>query len=82
MSVNYTPLLKWSLGHKRWVLITTLVLLVGSFALVGGGFIGNEFVNMGDRGEMVVKVELPKRCQYPTNQPEDTGSRTIHFYQT
>src|SRR5262249_52295834 len=23
-------------------------------------FIGNEFVNMGDRGEMVVKVELPK----------------------
>jgi hydrophobic/amphiphilic exporter-1 (mainly G- bacteria), HAE1 family len=57
---SYTSLLKWSLGHKRWVLITTLVLLVGSFSLVGGGFIGNEFVNMGDRGELVVKVELPK----------------------
>ena len=35
-------------------------LLFGSFALVGGGFIGNEFVNMGDRGELVVNVELPK----------------------
>ena len=56
----YSSLLKWSLGHKRWVLITTLVLLIGSFSLVGGGFIGNEFVNMGDRGEMVVKIELPK----------------------
>jgi hydrophobic/amphiphilic exporter-1 (mainly G- bacteria), HAE1 family len=57
---SYTSLLKWSLGHKRWVLITTLALLIGSFSLVGGGFIGNEFVNMGDRGELVVKVELPK----------------------
>ena len=57
---SYTALLKWSLGHKRWVLITTFVLLIGSLSLVGGGFIGNEFVNMGDRGEMVIKVELPK----------------------
>jgi HAE1 family hydrophobic/amphiphilic exporter-1 len=59
---SYTSLLQWSLGHKRWVLITTIVLLIGSFALVGAGFIGNEFVNMGDRGEMVVKVELPKEA--------------------
>ncbi|MFT3912117.1 MAG: efflux RND transporter permease subunit [Ferruginibacter sp.] len=57
---SYTGLLKWSLFHKRWVLGITLVLLVGSFALVGKGFIGNEFVNMGDRGELVIKVELPK----------------------
>jgi len=57
---SYTILLKWSLGHKRWILITTLILLIGSFALVGKGFIGNEFVNMGDRGELVIKVELPK----------------------
>lgn len=28
---SYTGLLKWSLGHKRWVLIVTLSLLVGSF---------------------------------------------------
>lgn len=57
---NYGRLLKWSLSHKRYVLGITLVLLFGSFALVGAGFIGNEFVNMGDRGEVVVKVELPK----------------------
>ena len=57
---SYSSLLKWSLGHKRWVLITTLVLMAASFSLVGFGFIGNEFVNMGDRGELVVNVELPK----------------------
>lgn len=57
---SYSGLLKWSLFHKRWVLGITLVLLVGSFALVGKGFIGNEFVNMGDRGESVIKLELPK----------------------
>ena len=57
---SYSVVLKWSLGHKRWVLITTMVLLIGSFSLVGFGFIGNEFVNMGDRGELVVNVELPK----------------------
>ena len=60
LTETYSSLLKWSLGHKRWVLITTIVLLFGSFALVGAGFIGNEFVNMGDRGELVVNVELPK----------------------
>ena len=60
LTQSYTGLLKWSLGHKRWVLMITMGLLFGSFALVGGGFIGNEFVNMGDRGELVVNVELPK----------------------
>jgi len=59
---NYNTLLRWSLGHKRWVLITTIVLLVSSFSLVKLGFIGNEFVNMGDRGEMVVNVEMPKEA--------------------
>jgi len=57
---KYAALLKWSLSHKRWILGITLVLLFGSFSLVGAGFIGNEFVNMGDRGEVVIKVELPK----------------------
>jgi HAE1 family hydrophobic/amphiphilic exporter-1 len=26
------------------------------------GFIGTNFVNMGDRGEMVVNVEMPKEA--------------------
>jgi len=60
LTTSYHSLLKWSLAHKRWVLIITIGLLVGSVSLVGAGFIGNEFINMGDRGELVVKLELPK----------------------
>src|SRR5678815_393956 len=37
LTVNYSSLLKWSLGHKRWVLGITIVLLAGSFSLVGKG---------------------------------------------
>ncbi len=60
LTASYSVLLKWSLLHKRWVLGITLALLMGSLGLVAGSFIGNEFVNMGDRGEVVVKIELPK----------------------
>ncbi|KAA2241496.1 efflux RND transporter permease subunit [Chitinophaga agrisoli] len=60
LTASYSLLLKWSLHHKRWVLGITLALLMGSLGLVAGGFIGDEFVNMGDRGEVVVKIELPK----------------------
>ena len=60
LTASYSSILQWSLGHKRWVLAITLGLLLGSFSLIGNGFIGNEFVNMGDRGEMVVNVELSK----------------------
>jgi HAE1 family hydrophobic/amphiphilic exporter-1 len=74
---NYSALLKWSLGHKRWVLITTIVLLVGSFSLVKLGFIGNEFVNMGDRGEMVVNVEMPKEA---TIQQTNLKTQEIEQY--
>jgi len=62
LGTNYTSLLKWSLAHKRWVLCITMALLAGSFSLVGFGFVGNEFVNMGDRGELVVNVEMPKEA--------------------
>ena len=74
---NYTALLKWSLFHKRWVLIVTIALLAGSFSLVKLGFIGNEFVNMGDRGEMVVNLEMPKEA---TIQQTNLKTQEIEQY--
>lgn len=53
--------LKWSFSHKTIVLTTTFILFIGSFALVGFGFIGSEFVGAGDRGEFIVEVEMPKK---------------------
>ncbi len=53
-------LLKWCLAHKKITLSVVTVVFFSSFLLVGKGFIGTEFFATGDRGEFIVKVELPK----------------------
>lgn len=64
-----TAILQWSLNHKRWVLIGSLVLVVLSFGLLGGGYIGGEFIPKGDRGQFIVALELPKDASVEqTNQ--------------
>jgi len=56
---DYLSLLKWSLNHKFIVLSLAAILFLGSFALVGFGFIGGEFMTPADRGEFSVTLELP-----------------------
>jgi HAE1 family hydrophobic/amphiphilic exporter-1 len=64
-----TNILKWSLSHKRWVLLGSLALVLLSFTLVGKGYIGGEFIPKGDRGEFIVGLELPKDASVEqTNQ--------------
>ena len=60
LTKQYLSLLKWSLKYKLVTIAITLGLFFGSFMLVGYGFIGSEFVSMGDRGEFIIQVELPK----------------------
>ncbi len=55
-----TSILKWALAHKKTTLALVVGLLVGSFWLVGAGFIGAEFFAKSDRGEFLVQIELPK----------------------
>ena len=55
-----TGILKWSLAHKKTTLALVFGLLIGSFWLVGAGFIGAEFFAKSDRGEFLVQIELPK----------------------
>lgn len=58
-----TGILKWTLKNK-WTKIGTLLialfLFVGSFGLVGFGFVGAEFMPKMDKGEFLVQIELPK----------------------
>jgi HAE1 family hydrophobic/amphiphilic exporter-1 len=56
---HYLKLLKWSLGHKRWVALIAVTLFFGSFTLPALGLIGVEFFAQTDRGEFSVTVELP-----------------------
>lgn len=64
-----TGVLKWSLNHKRITLSAILILLFASFALIGAGYIGGEFIPKGDRGQFIVGLELPKDASLEqTNQ--------------
>lgn len=56
----YQSILEWSLRHKRITFTAIMALVVSSFGLIGGGFIGMEFVSGGDNGEFQITVELPK----------------------
>lgn len=57
---RYTYILRWALGRKRYVVLGTLVMLILSFSLAVGGYIGGEFVSQGDRGEFLISLELPQ----------------------
>jgi len=59
---GYSHIISWSLKHKFLVLSGAIVLFVASISLVAGGFIGTEFVSMGDRGEVIIQIELPKNA--------------------
>jgi hydrophobic/amphiphilic exporter-1 (mainly G- bacteria), HAE1 family len=64
-----SDLLRWCLKHWALTLLICTVLLFASFALVGMGFIGGEFIPNGDRGKFIVALELPKDASLQqTNQ--------------
>ena len=68
-TMGYSEVIAWSLRHKAIVLIGATALFIASVSLVVGGFIGSEFVSMGDRGEVIIQMELPKSATIEqTNQ--------------
>lgn len=53
-------LLRWSLGHKRWVGITVIALTIIICSLFPLGFVGFEFMPDVDQSEFSVLLEMPK----------------------
>ena len=53
-------LLSWSLRHKFATLSIAALLFISSLMLPAGGFIGNEFMSVGDMGECLVTLEYPR----------------------
>ncbi|KAB2822791.1 MAG: efflux RND transporter permease subunit, partial [Paludibacter sp.] len=53
-------LLNWSLQHKLTTLGIATLLFISSLMLPAGGFIGTEFMSVGDMGECIVTVEYPR----------------------
>jgi HAE1 family hydrophobic/amphiphilic exporter-1 len=54
----YLNLLKWGLSNPRKVIFVATLLLISSFALVFTGRIGGQFMEVSDRGEFSVMLEL------------------------
>lgn len=53
----YERILQWSLNHRKTMYLTVTVLIIISFSLVGMGLVGTAFMNDGDQGEFMVKLE-------------------------
>ena len=60
-------LLQWSLRRKWMTMGIATAMFTGSLMLLTGGFIGTEFLNIGDVGECIVKVEYPKNYTIEQN---------------
>jgi HAE1 family hydrophobic/amphiphilic exporter-1 len=58
VEAKYEKLLAWALTHRKTVVITVTLVLIGSFALIP--FIGMEFIPKTDSGELSLTVELDK----------------------
>ena len=56
-----------ALRHKFATMAIATVVFFGSFGLIAGGFIGNEFLSMGDVGEGIVTIEYPKNYTLKQN---------------
>lgn len=56
----FASVLQWTLHHKRVSFTIIIALVIASFTLLGGGFIGIEFAANGDNGEFQIEAELPK----------------------
>lgn len=54
----YVVKLAWCLHHKAITISATVGLLIASFALVGGGFVGSEFAPATDKGELSLLVNM------------------------
>ncbi len=64
----YAGVLAYGLRHKSVVLITALVLLIGSLSLVSNGFIGFAFMPEIDKGEFTVTLDMnPQTTVYQNN---------------
>jgi hydrophobe/amphiphile efflux-1 (HAE1) family protein len=58
-SMIHSILLK-AFRHKLLTLIIVSILFAGAVALIPAGFVGSELMGLGDAGEFMIQVELPK----------------------
>jgi len=58
-SILHSILLK-AFRHKAITFSIVTILFIGTIVLIPAGFVGSEIFGMGDAGEFIIQVELPK----------------------
>lgn len=61
VSRRYSRFLEWALQHRKTVLLTTFLLIVGSFGLVP--FIGSSFIPPSDQGQISLDIVAREGAQ-------------------
>jgi len=64
---QYVNLVAWSLKHKLIMAGVIIGLFVASFATMGLGIVGQEFVAQGDQGKFMVKLKYDKSTTFEEN---------------
>ncbi len=64
---QYVKLVAWSLKHKLIMAGVIIGLFVASFATMGLGIVGQEFVAQGDQGKFMVKLKYDKSTTFEEN---------------
>lgn len=61
---KYKSILTWALVRKKWVVIVSFVLFIGSFFLIP--LVGTEFMPEADNGRIAITAELPTGRNSPS----------------
>ena len=64
---GYVKLVGWSLRHKIIMGLGVLAIFVASFATMGLGIVGQEFVAQGDQGKFMIKLKYDKSTTFEEN---------------
>lgn len=64
---QYVKLVGWSLRHKLIMGGVIIAIFIGSFATMGLGIVGQEFVAQGDQGKFMVKLKYDKSTTFEEN---------------
>lgn len=66
-AVIITNILKWVLRHKIITALSVIAMFIVSVWLIPAGYIGTSFMESGDRGNAILRIELPKSAQIHEN---------------
>jgi HAE1 family hydrophobic/amphiphilic exporter-1 len=64
---SYVKIVAWALRHKISMALIVIAIFVASFATMGLGIVGQEFVSQGDQGKFMLKLKYEKSATFAEN---------------